>query len=314
MNVAANAGGDIFFTLLPPRKELSMDLASTTEGAVRYFPDSLGLSGVLIDSTYYIPTEPDFFTVFQFLLFFAAATLLLSTLGRFVLGRDSSLNHSVSCAMAIVFVYALTIVVYTFAPWNPESLLSPLPFLSFYQEYLVLFRFGQAAFPALCQQLLALILLSFLINLLDSFIPHGDSTVGWLLLRFMSVILAMALHLLVRWALGTIFPDGLAVYAPAVILILFLGMMLLGFLSGILGLFRTVANPVLGALYTFFFSNSVGKQITKAFFTAAIIFAIVLLLDHFGYVVISISPSALSGFGPLLILSLILWYLIGYFL
>ena len=303
-----------FFNLSLPERKSPMDLESTLESAVSYFPDSLGLSGVLIDTAYYIPAEFDFITVFQFLLFFAAGILLLSTLGRFVLGRNSSLNHSVSCAMAILFIYAMTIVVYTFEPWNLDSLLSPLPFVSFHKDYLVLFQFGSASIPALCQEVLSLILLAFLINLLDIVIPHGDSTVGWLLLRLMTVILSMGLHLVMNWILDSFIPELLTTYAPAVLVFLLLAMMFLGFLNTILSLFLIVVNPIIGALYTFFFSNIFGKQITKAFFTSAIIIAIAFLLDHLGYTVISISIPALAGYVPLLILSLVLWYLIGYLL
>lgn len=291
-----------------------MDLSSATETAARYFPDSLGLSGVLIDTTYYIPAELDFFTVIQFLLLFAVSVLLLSTLGRFILGRNSSLNHSVSCAMAILFIYALTIVVYTFEPWNLDSYLSPLPFVTFHQDYLILFPFSSATIPELSQQLLSLILLAFLINLLDTFIPHGDSTIGWLLLRLMTIVLAMGLHLVMNWALDTYLPELLTTYAPMVLLFLLLAMILLGFLNAVLGLFLVVVNPLIGVLYTFFFSNIIGKQVTKAFFTSAIIFAIAFALDYTGYTVISISMATLAGYIPLLVISLILWYFIGYLL
>lgn len=291
-----------------------MDLQTSMANAVSLFPESLGLSGILIDTTYYIPAELDFITVFQFLLFFAAGALLLSTLGRFVLGRNSSLNHSVSCAMAILFIYAVTIVVYTFEPWNLENFLSPLPFVSFHKDYLILFQFGSAGFLPLCQEVLSLILLALLINLLDLFIPRGDSTGSWLLLRLMSVVLAMGLHLVMNWAFETFLPEFLTTYAPAVLILALLAMMLLGFLNAVLSLFLFIANPVIGALYAFFFSNAIGKQVTKAFFTSAIIFAIAFALDYLGYTVISISIPALAGYVPIVIVSLILWYLIGYLL
>jgi hypothetical protein len=113
--------------------------------------------------------------------------------------------------MGILFIYAVTIVVYTFKPWSLELLLSPLPFVTFAGDFLILLPIFDTAFPMLCSQILSLVILSFLVNLTDSFMPKGKTVPGWYMLRFLTVILCMGLHLGVSWAFRTFLPEN----APA---------------------------------------------------------------------------------------------------
>lgn len=262
----------------------------------------------------YLPTEIDLVNAAQFMLFFAAGVLILSVLSRVVLGKRSSLNHSLSSAIGILFIYAVTIVVYTFKPWNLELLLSPLPFVSFSGQFLVIFPIADAQLPALCSQLLSLVILAFLVNLIDTFLPKGDNPITWFVLRLLTVVVSMILNLAARWAFQTYLPGVLVTYAPSILLVLLVVLMLSGVLNLILGLVISMTNPFLGAMYTFFFSNIVGKQLSKAVFSCAILCAIVYLLEHFGYTVICITAAALMAYIPLVIILLVLWYLVGHVL
>ena len=285
----------------------NLDQAITT--AASYIPDNWRQA--VKHASSYMPAEIDLVTAAQFMLYFAVASLILGVLSRVVLGKRSSLNHSLSSAMGILLIYALTIVVYTFKPWNLEALLSPLPFVTFAGDYLIVFPIADAQFPALCTEILSLVILAFLVNLLDTFMPKGEHVISWYLLRLLSVILSMVLHVIVRWAFNTYLPDVLVSYAPTILLVLLAFMMLSGILNLILGLVISVANPFLGAMYTFFFSNIVGKQLSKAVFTSTILCAVVYLLGYVGYTVICITAAALLAYIPLVIVLLILWYLIG---
>lgn len=264
--------------------------------------------------SHYIPAEVDLGAAMKFLLFFSACSLILGVLGRIFLGKRSSLNNALSSVMGILFVYALTIVIYTYKPWNLEQLLSPLPFVTFAEDYLILLPIRDAQLPALCTEVLSLVILAFLMNLLDTFIPRGKTVISWYVLRFFTVGLAMVFHLMIRWAIHQYLPEGLITYAPTVLLILLAAMLLMGLLNLFLGLVLTVVNPLIGAMYTFFFSNVLGKQLTKAVFTTAILCAVVFLLEYFGYTVICITGSALLAYIPLAAVMLVLWYLIGHVL
>lgn len=291
-----------------------MDFESTLETVASYLPEDMDLSGILANTRSLTAVDLDLGNIAKFLLLFAVGSLILSTLGRLVLGRRSSLNHSLSSVMAILFIYAVTIVVYTFKPWELENLLSPLPFVTFFNDYMVVMPIVGIYPTVLARELLSLIILAFLVNLLDTFIPKGKSILGWYCLRFFTVGLAMGLHLVIHWAFHTYLPEVLVTYAPLILLLLLIAMLLLGFLNAVLGLILTIANPFVGAVYTFFFSNIVGKQLTKAVFTSGVLCVILFLMDRFGYSFIHISVAALTAYIPLAVVCLILWYLIGHLL
>ena len=291
-----------------------MDIESTIETMASYLPDEIDLSNVMYSARTFIPTDLDFVHIAKFLLIFAAGSLILSILGRFILGKRSSLNHSVSAVMAILFVYVLTIMVYTFKPWNLNNYLSPLPFVTFFNEYLVVMPVVGIYPTVLARELLSLIILAFLVNLLDTIVPRAKSIAAWYCLRFFTVGLAMALYLLVHWAFHTYAPAALVTYAPLILILLLVSLLLLGFLNAVLGLILTITNPFIGAVYYFFFTNVIGKQVTKAVFSSVFFCVILFLMDFYGYSYVHISISALTAYIPIGLVSLILWYLTGYLL
>lgn len=304
-----------------------MDLESTLSTIAATIPEEIEqavsqmayyipgeLRAVMRHASAYLPTEVDFVSVAVFLLYFAAVSLILGIIGRVVLGKRSSLNHSLSSAMAIAFLYAMTIVIYTFKPWNLELLLSPLPFATFSEHYLILLPISDLEFPALCTQVLSLVILAFLINLVDFLLPQGENLLSWLLMRLITVLASFGLHLGATWAFQTYLPDVLVDYAPIVLLVILALMLLSGFLTLILSLVISVGNPFLGAMYSFFFSNLVGKQLSKAVFTSGVIALVFWVMEHFGLVVILITPAALLTYIPLALALLVLWYLIGHLL
>lgn len=262
----------------------------------------------------YLPAEPDLISTLKFIGIFAACALAVGLLARIIFGKRSSLNHSISSAMGILCIYAVSIVVYTFNPYGLRQYLSPLPFVSFNGNSLSVFLFSGMQLTVICHEVLSMIILAFLVNLLDTWIPKGSKILGWYGYRFLTVALSMALHYGVTWAFNTFLPGALVTYAPMILLGLLVAMLLLGFLNIILGLVLTVVNPIIGALYTFFFSNIIGKQITKAVITTLILCAVVYVLNYLGYAVIGISAAALISYLPLIGALLVLWYLFGHVL
>lgn len=277
--------------------------------AAAYIPEEL--SNVIWHAKSYLPVEVDLISAAQFMLYFSAISLILGVMGRLVLGKRSSLNLSVSSAMGILFIYALTVVIYTFHPWKLAALLSPLPFAMFSQEYLILLPITDVQFPALCSQILSLVVLAFLVNLVETFAPKGKNIFTWLLFRLLTMAVCMGLHLVVNWAFRTYLPNILVTYAPMILLLILCLCLMSGIVNLLLGLVIATANPFLGAMYTFFFSNIIGKQVSKAVFSSGIICAVLYLLDLFGYTVICISAAALMTYIPLALILLALWYLIG---
>ena len=299
-------------TTLSTLETIPEHIGQVFQYASAYIPEELGR--VIKHASFYMPKTLDLISTAEFMLYFAAAAMILGVLGRLVLGKRSSLNHSVSSAMAILLIYALTIVVYTLKPWRLELLLSPLPFVTFAGDYLILLPLHDTAFPALCTEILSLIILSFLINLVGTFMPKGKTVLSWYLYRFAAVVLCMGLHFGACWAFETFLPEILVTYAPTILLLILLFMVFSGILSLILGAILTLNSPFLGAMYTFFFSSVVGKQVSKAVFTTVILCGVFFLMGWFGFTVITITASALLTYIPLAIVLLALWYLLGHVL
>lgn len=262
----------------------------------------------------YLPAELEVFSALKYFLLFAAACLLLGVIGRIALGKRSDLNHSISSAMGILFIYALTVVIYTFKPWEFDRFLTPLPFVNFSDNYLVVLPIRNTEITNACTHILAMVIIAFLMNLMDTFVPKGKNILGWYLNKFIGVILAMGLHYLVNWLFNTFLPGTLVTYAPMILLSILGFMLLLGIAKAVLGLVLTIANPLLGGIYTIFFANKIGKQLSKAVLTTVILCILVYLLEHFGYTLVCIAEDALMAYIPIMAVLLILWYLIGHVL
>lgn len=259
---------------------------------------------------------PAGFNAQQFIQFLAAAVLgllAIAILGRLIFGRRSQLNHAVSSAIAILCIYVVNVVIYSTGA-KLDVILSPLPFVSISGDYLTLFPILTAQTNAICAHVLDMVILAFLMNLLDSWLPKGKKLLGWYFFRFLSVVLAICLQYVVNLLLGVLVPQGLADVAPMVLVIILVASLALGALKLVVGGALAFINPLLGILYTFFFSSTVGKQLSKAILTTAILTGLVCLLNYLGITAVYIASAALAAYLPLVIIVLILWYVVGHLL
>lgn len=261
-----------------------------------------------------LPQDVDWVESAKLFGLFFGASLILGCLIRIFSGKRSGANHAVSSVMGILFIYAVTIVVYTFNPVGMARFLTPLPFITISGDTLVITGFAGQSFFSICAEVLALLILAFLVNLLDSFIPKGKKWYSWYGYRFLTVLMAMVLHYVVSWLTALYLPEVLVTYAPMILLGILVFMLLLGAAKVVLGVVLVAVNPVIGAIYAFFFANIFGKQITKAVFTTAILCALVFLLEYAGMTVVSIAAAILVAYIPLILILLVLWYLIGHVL
>lgn len=238
-----------------------------------------------------------------------AALLVLAVIGRFVFGKQSALILAVSSVIGILFVYVITILLGN-AGEDLQRFITPLPFVTIDDNTMYLFDF-QSDYTVVCTQILSMIILSFLMNLADGWLPTGKKLLGWVFFRCLGVLIALILHLVVTGLLTSLLPEGLITYAPAILLGILVLMLLTGSLKFLVGLVLTTVNPLIAALYTFFFANVVGKQVTKAVLTTAILAGLVLVLQKMSVVAISIATAALAAYIPLIILLVALWYIVG---
>lgn len=243
-------------------------------------------------------------------MFLSVGCIIFGCVGRFVFGKESLLGHSISSAIGILFVYAATVVIYTmFAQYH--NLLAPLPFVSIQGETMSIFSFEGTEFTVICEQLLNMIILAFLANLIDTILPTGENIFTWIFFRCLTIVLAMAGQLLITWLLSTYLPQGLMSYAPTVLLIMLVLMLAVGALKIPVGALIATVNPLIGALYTFFFASMVGKAISMAVFTTAILSVLVYGLNYLGITTVAIGAAALIAYIPFVIILVAIWYILN---
>ena len=249
-------------------------------------------------------------TFLKTVLILAVGTILLGVIGRFVFGKKSALNHSVSSAISILFVYAATVVLYSMGA-RYQAFIAPLPFVTFSGTQMQIFSFAGADYTIICSELLSMVILAFLSNLIDGIMPRGKNLFTWLFFRCLGIVLAMAGHLLVTWLFTTYLPQGLVTYAPTILLALLILLLLVGALKLIIGAILATVNPLIGAFYTFFFATIVGKALSKAVLTTAILAGIIAALNYIGCFAVSIAGAALIAYIPFLILLVVIWYIVS---
>ena len=263
--------------------------------------------------TSFLPNQITFVTMIKYVAVAASAIFVLGLVFRLLFGRRSALNRAVCAGIGVLCIYILTIVIYTFSPGNLEKYLVPLPFVKFSGSYLYLMDFVATDFSVICAQVLNMVILVFLYNLADSILPDGEETsaVVWFLLRYLTIGAAMLIHYVVSGLTHSFLPDLLVSYGPSILLVCLVASLLMGVFSVILGLLLTAVNPVFGLLFSFFFSNKLGKQLSKAMLTTLVLSGFVVALNHLGYSIIPISAAALLSYIPTLAVLMALWYFIG---
>lgn len=261
----------------------------------------------------WVPTNFNMKSFLTLVLVLIVTFLIIGFLGRLLFGKKSVLNQSVSATIGILFIYAITVVIYSYGI-NLKFLLSPLPFITLSGDYLNIFSFVNADYVVICGELLSAVILAFLVNIVNGWFPKGKKLFGWLFFRCLSVAIAMLLHALVNSLLTSFLPEGLITWAPVILLGLLVLMLAVGALKFLVGAILSTVNPLIGFLYTFFFANAIGKQLSKAMLTTALISGLVYMLNHFGVASVFISAAALAAYIPLLVILLVLWYIIGHLL
>lgn len=227
---------------------------------------------------------------------------------RLFFGANCTINRSISGFLTILFVYAVTVAVYTLQPWNLNQYLSPLPFAIFRSDMLILSYSACSTLSLLSQQLLSLIILSFIIHLLGTLLPKGRSLFVWLFFRLLALAAAIFLNLAANWALNTFLPGVIANSAPVVLLGVLLATLLVSLFNPLLCVLFTVANPVIGLLYTFFFSNTIGKNLTRAVLSSALACGLIYLMEYAGFSVIDITHRSLLTYAPFAAVLVGIWY------
>lgn len=271
-------------------------LQSISEFTLSLFPDGFDLIAML--------------KVFAFI---TAAVVVLAVIGKLAFGKGC-LDHAVASAIAILFVYAFFGVLYRIDQQLVEDVVKQLPLIRISGDTLYLFVLEGAGYQSICNQVLRVLLLTFMVVALDDLIPDSKNTLSWYILQFIIALVATLAYCFLIHCLDSYWPQLLDSYAPMILVSILVFMLFLGALNMILSLMLTVVNPLIGAVYTFFLGSVLGKIITKSAFSTVALFALVWFMHALGYSSFAILGGTIVAFLPFMVLMLVLWYLVGYVL
>ena len=263
--------------------------------------------------TFFADLGVDFPALTKAGVFVLLGALLLCAVLRFIYRKKTLLVQAVSSSIAIIFICVVSVLLLVISSsWS--RFLAPLPLVSISNQTLTFFTFQNAGYSEIASQLLSMIILAFLVNLADNWLPKGKNIFKWFFWRCLTVLLGLLMHFAVSQLMMHFLPQGIILYAPAVLLGILIIMLLTGALKLLVGLFLTTVNPIIGALYTFFFANIVGKQITRAVMTTGILCGIIAFLGKMGIAGLSIAAGALIAYIPFLLILILVWYVVNRFL
>lgn len=256
------------------------------------------------------PAGFDYQTFYIFVGILSAALLVLGIVGRFIFGKRSVEHGAVTSVISILFIYALTIVLHSTGV-ELDFMLSPLPFITLSGDRLSFFTFANFDFVHFCGEVLDMIILAFVVNIIDRWMPTGKNPFTWFIFRSLSVILGTLAFTISLGLLNHYLPAGLLTWAPVILLGLLVLSLAVSTLKFVVGGFLISINPLLAVLYTFFFATLIGNMITKAMLTCAMLCAVLVGLSYLGVASINVGTGILVAYIPLFIALLILWYIIG---
>jgi len=246
----------------------------------------------------------------KFLLFLALGVLLLSSLNRFLFGKENQINLAITAAMEILCLYVINIVICAMG-LQYELFLTPLPFVAIAEDYLFLFPILASDMTVICNHLLRLLIIAFLVNLIGGLFPQGQNLLTWTILRLLTVAFSVAALYGADLLLGIYLPQGFSEYAPTILLLSLAALIALGSLKIFVGAALAFLDPIIAALYTFFFSNIIGRALARAMVSSLLIGLLLALLNWLQISVLHIALTALTGYIPLLIIVILLWYFVG---
>lgn len=264
---------------------------------------------------------PDFVLPEQFDLGNYALALLVAVMAVFAVGgifrlcfgRGSMINGAFSSAIAIISIYAIAILVYRLET-RFNIFFDALPFISVTEKYLIVFPILEVSFEVLCAEIVRMLVLAFLMNLLETWLPKGKGFFSWFGFRFLSLFIALSLHYFINLILNSVLQEQVLSTAPLILLGVVVVSFLLACLKVIIGGLLAFIHPLLSVFYLFFFRQNIGKQLLRAMLTTLFLGALVYALNALSYTAIPLVTVAVATYLPAIILGLIIWFVLSKFL
>ncbi len=246
---------------------------------------------------------------FTYIVIVMAGILIIGGTFRMCLGKGSVVNGAVSSAISIFNLYVISILLYSFGG-RFQLLFSPLPFVEITSGTVRIFPILQASFQEICREILSMLVLAYLMNLLENWLPKGEKPGGWFCFKALALLLALSLNYCISLLLNNVLPAHVLNSGPVTLLMLVMFSFMLAVMKIIVkGL--AFLNPTLAIFHKFFFSQLLGKQLYKALLTTGALTTVVVMLNRLSITSITIGSVAFLTYLPVILLAILLWYLLA---
>lgn len=260
-----------------------------------------------------LPESFDIYSYAMNLLIAIVAIFVVTGICRISFGKGSILNGGIASAIAILTIYVVTVLIYSFGS-KLHILFEPLPFVTVSEDYLTVFPIFDATLHSVCNEFVNMTILAYVMNLLETWLPKGDKLGSWFSFRFFALAIAVCLHYCINLLLTTVFKDSFLTVLPLYLLGITLLAFLLGCLKMIVGGEGAFVKNFLGAFHTFFFTKDMGKQLMRALTTSLLLTMLVYVLNYLSYTTVAIAAVTFFAYFPIILIGLVLWYIIAKFM
>lgn len=214
------------------------------------------------------------------ILILCALCFIIAGVFRMIFGKKGTAVKAVSAVLDLIILYSVVFTLFLQVP-SFNKYQTELPFLFFFDDHISLISLVNVDRLSISVNLIHLIILFFLFGLTEDLLPEGKRLIPWLLLRVFSIIVVYILYSLLYWTFNTFLPGFLLSYAPMILLSLLAIFLAVTIFKWLLGLLLGITGgPIIGAIYTFFISNIIGKQLTKAALSCALFGGILYFLNY----------------------------------
>lgn len=257
-----------------------------------------------------LPESFDVTAYVMHLLVAIVAIFVVAGIFRLSLGKGSMINGAIASAVAILTIYVITVLLYSFGS-KLNVLFEPLPFVTVSEDYLTIFPIFESSMHEFCREVVNLTILAYVMNLMETWLPKGDKLGSWFSFRFFALVIAVCVHYTVSLLLKHVVPESVLIVVPIYLMGIIALAFLLGVLKMIIGGESFFVKNFLGAFHGFFFSNDMGKQLMRAMTTTIILTIFVIILNYLSFTTVAIASVTIFAYLPIIVVGLILWYVIA---
>lgn len=239
--------------------------------------------------------------------------LILGGTLRLLFGAGSPVVKSVSACVHILLINLIVIILFALFPFA-RIFLPHLPFLYINTEGFSIVNFSLSAASSFFPDLLRLFTLGFLVNLTEEIFPMGQRFTTWCFFRLLTTCTALAGYIGILALSDRLMPQIFDQWSGVILIAIWLLIGILGLSKWLLTLIAAVFNPLLGLLFAFFFTNTVGKQFTKAIATCFLTLAVFYGMIQSGFYAFSFSQFSGAVYIPSCLVIMLVLYLFRSFI